>query len=77
MEGYIYTFIDDTNTRRTVELGKVLFRSHGIIGRGTIVIRVLCLCSEDSCECEWKGRKLIMKISFPSEGRISEAEIIR
>ncbi|KAE9392176.1 hypothetical protein BT96DRAFT_1000587 [Gymnopus androsaceus JB14] len=80
LEGCFYTFPTPDGQERTVELGEVLFRSNGIIGRGTIVVRVKCT-HKHGCRkggpCDWEGLKLVMKINFPSEGRPSEPEIIK
>ncbi|KAE9392628.1 hypothetical protein BT96DRAFT_924607 [Gymnopus androsaceus JB14] len=66
--GCLLTVDYNTKTRqgqRTVRLGKVLFCSNGINGRGTKVIRVTCSCKDGDCawkgkdgECDWKGLKL-------------------
>ncbi|KAJ4494786.1 kinase-like domain-containing protein [Lentinula edodes] len=61
-EGSKFTFPYEDGTR-TVQLQHILFRSHGIIGRGTIVVRV---------HCDWSGKKLVLKLSFPSVTRVSE-----
>ncbi|KAJ3816173.1 hypothetical protein F5880DRAFT_1644613, partial [Lentinula raphanica] len=57
---------------RTVKLLSVLFRAHTIIGRGTIVIKVECACDFCGGQCDWAGKKLILKISFPPEDRVAE-----
>ncbi|KAE9410647.1 hypothetical protein BT96DRAFT_969622 [Gymnopus androsaceus JB14] len=78
LEGCLYTFTDDEQQTRTVKFGKVLFRPSGIIGRCTLIIRVLCVCHNGiECKCSWAGLELIMKISFPSRGRESEVAIIK
>ncbi|KAJ4481247.1 hypothetical protein J3R30DRAFT_3700896 [Lentinula aciculospora] len=61
----------DGNTR-TVILKRVLFRSNGIIGRGTTVVRVECACLHCGTQCDWKGKKLILKLSFPGKNRVPE-----
>ncbi|KAJ3901621.1 hypothetical protein F5879DRAFT_1003770 [Lentinula edodes] len=71
-EGSTFTFPYKDGTR-TVQLQRILFRSHGIIGRGTIVVRVVCACTH--CvpnQCDWSGKKLVLKLSFPSESRVPE-----
>ncbi|KAJ3849330.1 kinase-like domain-containing protein [Lentinula lateritia] len=61
------------NGTRTVQLQRILFRSHGIIGRGTIVVRVVCTCAHCApSHCDWSGKKLVLKLSFPSVTRVSE-----
>ncbi|KAJ3829588.1 hypothetical protein F5880DRAFT_1521559 [Lentinula raphanica] len=60
---------------RTVYLKRVIFRSNGVIGRGTTVAEVECACDcNPFCRvgCDWKGKKLILKLSFPSITRDSE-----
>ncbi|KAJ4469286.1 kinase-like domain-containing protein [Lentinula aciculospora] len=66
--GSLFTFPYKDDTTRTVHLKRVLFRSKSIIGQGTIVVRVECNCNH----CEWYGKKLILKLSFPSKTRVSE-----
>ncbi|KAJ3850796.1 kinase-like domain-containing protein [Lentinula lateritia] len=71
-EGSKFTFPYEDGTR-TVRLQRILFRSHGIIGRGTIVVRVVCACPH--CvpnQCDWSGKKLVLKLGFPSMTRVSE-----
>ncbi|KAJ3849331.1 hypothetical protein EV368DRAFT_47500 [Lentinula lateritia] len=71
-EGSKFTFPYKDGTR-TVQLQRILFRSHGIIGRGTIVVRVVCACTH--CvpnQCDWSGKKLVLKLSFPSVSRVPE-----
>ncbi|KAJ4469281.1 protein kinase [Lentinula aciculospora] len=69
--GSFFTFPYKDKTR-TVHLKSVLFRSKGIIGQGTIVVRVEC--NYDHCDghCEWYVKKLMLKLSFPSKTRVSE-----
>ncbi|KAJ4469222.1 hypothetical protein J3R30DRAFT_3214926, partial [Lentinula aciculospora] len=71
LEGSLFTFAYKDGTR-TVRLKRVLFRSNGIIGRGTIVVRVECNCNHCDGHCDWYGKKLILKLSFPSKTRVSE-----
>ncbi|KAJ3877608.1 hypothetical protein F5051DRAFT_296456, partial [Lentinula edodes] len=42
-----------------------------VIGRGSMVMRVTCVC-EGSSQCDWSGKKLVLKPSFPSKTRASE-----
>ncbi|KAJ3811507.1 hypothetical protein F5876DRAFT_39503 [Lentinula aff. lateritia] len=72
-EGCKFTFPYKNGTTRTVQLKRVLFRSRGIIGRGTIVVQVVCACTH--CvpnQCDWSGKKLVLKLSFPSMTRVPE-----
>ncbi|KAJ3793941.1 hypothetical protein GGU11DRAFT_690785 [Lentinula aff. detonsa] len=71
-QGSLFTFPYKDGTTRTVFLKRVIFRSHGIIGRGTIVIRVKCACVHCGGHCDWDGKKLVLKLSFPSKTRVSE-----
>ncbi|THU97649.1 hypothetical protein K435DRAFT_777938 [Dendrothele bispora CBS 962.96] len=50
---------------KTFKLGEILYRAHGIIGRGTTVIRAKC-----------DGEDVIVKLSFPGVNRPSEASLI-
>lgn len=82
LEGCLYTFEykapNGRMVKRTVKWGKVLFRPHGILGRGTIVVEVTCVCSSDYCHghCDWKDLRLVMKLSFASRTRRSEVDFI-
>ncbi|KAJ3719551.1 hypothetical protein DFJ43DRAFT_1042684 [Lentinula guzmanii] len=71
-QGSLFTFPYKDGKTRTVHLKRVLFRSHGVIGRGTIVIRVKCACAGCGSHCDWAGKKLVLKLSFPGENRVSE-----
>ncbi|KAJ3792287.1 hypothetical protein GGU11DRAFT_664390, partial [Lentinula aff. detonsa] len=54
-------------------LKRVIFRSNGVIGRGTMVIRVTCACRHCPHDaCDWQAKKLVLKLSFPSATRVSE-----
>ncbi|KAJ3869059.1 hypothetical protein EV359DRAFT_77130 [Lentinula novae-zelandiae] len=71
-EGCKFTFPYKDGTR-TVRLQRILFRSHGIIDRGTIVARVVCAYTH--CvpnHCDWSGKKFVPKLSFPSVTRVSQ-----
>ncbi|GAV98640.1 protein kinase [Lentinula edodes] len=70
-EGFSFTFPCGKKGTRTVKMGRVLFRSNGVIGRGSMVMRVTCVC-ESSSQCDWSGKKLVLKPSFPSKTRASE-----
>ncbi|KAJ3719550.1 hypothetical protein DFJ43DRAFT_1206124 [Lentinula guzmanii] len=55
LQGSLFTFPYKDRKTCTVHLKRVLFRSHGIIGRGTIVIRVVRLCGlRKSLRLGWK-----------------------
>ncbi|KAJ3784454.1 hypothetical protein GGU10DRAFT_401546 [Lentinula aff. detonsa] len=71
-QGSLFTFPYKDGKTRTVHLKRVLFRSHGIIGRGTIVIRIKCACAGCGGHCDWAGKDLVLKLSFPGETRVSE-----
>ncbi|KAJ4494771.1 hypothetical protein C8J55DRAFT_446268 [Lentinula edodes] len=72
-EGSKFTFPYKNGTTRTVQLKRVLFRSRGIIGRGTIVVQVVCACTHCAPnQCDWSGKKLVLKLSFPSMTRVPE-----
>ncbi|KAJ3715249.1 hypothetical protein DFJ43DRAFT_1102663 [Lentinula guzmanii] len=72
-QGSFFTFPYKNDQTRTVRLRRVIFRSNGIIGRGTMVIRVECACRNcPSKQCDWKKKKLVLKMSFPSKTRVSE-----
>ncbi|KAJ3811508.1 hypothetical protein F5876DRAFT_75756 [Lentinula aff. lateritia] len=73
-EGSKFTFPYKNGTG-TVQLQRIFFRPQGIIGRGTstIVVRVVCVCTH--CvpnQCDWSGKKLVLKLSFPSVSRVPE-----
>ncbi|KAJ3753087.1 hypothetical protein EV360DRAFT_74798 [Lentinula raphanica] len=68
-----------TGQTRTVKLERVLFRSNGVLGRGTTVVRVECACARNICcrkGCNWKGKKLILTLSYPGTSRVSEHEFM-
>ncbi|KAJ3787047.1 hypothetical protein GGU10DRAFT_289040 [Lentinula aff. detonsa] len=72
-QGSFFTLPYKNDQTRTVRLKRVIFRSNGVIGRGTMVIRVECACH--NCppnQCDWKEKKLVLKMSFPSKTRVSE-----
>ncbi|KAJ7877096.1 hypothetical protein B0H14DRAFT_2713241 [Mycena olivaceomarginata] len=59
-----------------LKLQDVLFRGHGIIGRGTVVVRA----QVTSCPLAHrglKGRNVVVKWSWVPETRISEVDIVR
>ncbi|KAJ3743895.1 hypothetical protein DFH05DRAFT_1524898 [Lentinula detonsa] len=73
-QGSFFIFPYKNDQTRTVRLERVIFRSSGIIGRGTIVIRVECACHNCPApdRCDWKEKKLVLKMSFPSTSRIPD-----
>ncbi|KAJ4500869.1 hypothetical protein C8R41DRAFT_750740, partial [Lentinula lateritia] len=72
-EGSKFIFPHKNGTTRTVQLKRVFFRSRGIIGRGTIVVRVVCACTRCAHNhCDWSRKKVVLKLSFPSVNRVSE-----
>ncbi|KAJ3992304.1 hypothetical protein F5050DRAFT_1579789 [Lentinula boryana] len=71
-QGSLFTFPYKDGKTRTVHLKRVLFCSHGIIGRGTIVIRVECACVGCGSHCDWAGKNIVLKLSFPGETQVSE-----
>ncbi|KAJ3972098.1 hypothetical protein EV361DRAFT_168468, partial [Lentinula raphanica] len=82
----LYTFSEGPHTftflyngeKRTLKLGRVIFRSNGVIGRGTSVTEVECLCTNPNIcpggRCEWKNKNIVLKLSYPSATRASEKE---
>ncbi|KAJ3804512.1 hypothetical protein F5876DRAFT_83032 [Lentinula aff. lateritia] len=67
---FIFPYKDGT---RTVQFQRILFRSHGIIDRGTIFARVVCTCTHCAPNhCDWSGKKFVLKLSFPSVTRVLE-----
>ncbi|KAJ3845649.1 hypothetical protein EV368DRAFT_21357, partial [Lentinula lateritia] len=69
--GSSFTFPYGKKGTRTVKVGRVLFRSNGVLGRGPIVMQVTCDC-KGSSRCDWCRKKLVLKLSFPSKTRASE-----
>lgn len=76
LHGCTYTFEYEGQWRK-VKFGKVLFRPHGILGRGTLVVEVTCCCNGDGCICAWKDLELVMKLSFASKTRDPEVTFIQ
>ncbi|KAJ3787048.1 hypothetical protein GGU10DRAFT_433390 [Lentinula aff. detonsa] len=72
-QGSFFIFPYKNDQTRTVRLERVIFRCNSIIGRGTIVIMVECACHNCPPDrCDWKEKKLVLKMSFPSTSRISD-----
>ncbi|KAF5383940.1 hypothetical protein D9757_007392 [Collybiopsis confluens] len=84
--GSTYTLVVE-GVERVLCITRVIFRSDGLIGRGTSVLDVDCIEEENvsengerttiTPEHSWKGRPLVLKLSFPPSGRTSEGELIR
>ncbi|KAK0452052.1 uncharacterized protein EV420DRAFT_704485 [Desarmillaria tabescens] len=49
-------------------LGKTVYRQRGLVGRDTFVVHATCAA--------WPGRKLVVKISWPSATRMSEKVLL-
>ncbi|KAJ3992333.1 protein kinase [Lentinula boryana] len=73
--GVKYRFKCSDGCRRIFVIKRVLYRAEGIIGRGSIVVEVECICTESGCK--WHGERKIMKISFPSRRRPLEDALIQ
>ncbi|KAK0231492.1 hypothetical protein IW262DRAFT_1263042 [Armillaria fumosa] len=56
------------NKRISLILGTIVYRQRGLFGRDTCVIRATCP--------EWEGKKLVVKISWPSASRKSEKTLL-
>jgi hypothetical protein len=57
-------------------LGSTIYQQHGIIGRGTCVVRAQYIGgSEARCDDSWVG-SLVVKLSWPATSRISENDLI-
>ncbi|SJL08483.1 uncharacterized protein ARMOST_11847 [Armillaria ostoyae] len=54
-----------------VTLGRIISRQPAIIGRHT------CVVEAESAYEEWKGKKLVIKISWPAVERKSEADLVK
>ncbi|KAK0498092.1 hypothetical protein EDD18DRAFT_1461191 [Armillaria luteobubalina] len=52
----------------TLILGTIVYRQRGLFGRDTCVIQATCT--------EWEGKKLVVKISWPSASRKSEKTLL-
>lgn len=57
-------------TQHNIQLGRVIARHPGLIGRTTIVYEV-------ASQSIWPGREIIVKVNFPSDRRTSEAEFVK
>ncbi|KAJ3744745.1 protein kinase [Lentinula detonsa] len=73
--GVKYRFKCSDGCRRIFVIKRVLYRAEGIIGRGSIVVEVECICTESGCK--WHEERKIMKISFPSRSRPPEDALIQ
>ncbi|KAF9064298.1 hypothetical protein BDP27DRAFT_1230692, partial [Rhodocollybia butyracea] len=70
-----YTFEGSDGHTRTLRITAVLFRSEGIVDRMSVVLEVICICS-DAEKCGWRGRSLVLKVSFPGVNREPEDKLI-
>ncbi|KAF5358715.1 hypothetical protein D9757_013022 [Collybiopsis confluens] len=85
--GSTYTLVVE-EVERVLCITRVIFRSDGLIGRGTSVLDVDCIQEENvsengerttstiTPEHSWKARPLVLKLSFPPSGRTSEGDLI-
>jgi hypothetical protein len=67
------------NDGTRLELGSTVFHHHGIIGRGTCVVRAKCIEKRKGHDADygaWDG-PLIVKLSWPAKSRTSENDIIQ
>ncbi|KAK7464425.1 hypothetical protein VKT23_006592 [Stygiomarasmius scandens] len=53
-----------------LELEHIVYRAHGIIGRGSTVIKA------KRVRGNWEDKEVIVKINFPAEGRQGEDELV-
>ena len=60
---------DESQDEFTAVLGEVISRDPAVIGRSTVVL-------EAKSE-QWPGIELVIKVSWPSSGRVSESKFIR
>ncbi|KAF9258777.1 hypothetical protein L218DRAFT_876222 [Marasmius fiardii PR-910] len=67
--------LEKDGIRKRIRLVRLIFRSNGVIGRGTIVAEAECICGSSGCECDWTG-PLVVKISFPATSRVMEYELV-
>lgn len=54
----------------TLTFGKIIFRQHALIGRGT------CIVKATSNHPAWVGKSIIVKITFTPDKRLPEGEIL-
>ncbi|KAF5365891.1 hypothetical protein D9757_011027 [Collybiopsis confluens] len=82
--GYMYTLVVE-GVKRVLRVTQVIFRSDGLIGRGTNVLEVECIEEEVvetaqrttlAPEESWKGGHLILKLSFPPSEQSKESVLI-
>ncbi|KAJ3992811.1 protein kinase [Lentinula boryana] len=71
--------LDDFNYLRdpkqfAQDFKKIRKRAEGIIGRGSIVVEVECICTESGCKQH--GERKVMKISFSSRSRPPEDALV-
>ncbi|KAF5389140.1 hypothetical protein D9757_004982 [Collybiopsis confluens] len=84
LAGSTYTLVVE-GVNRVLRVTQVIFRSDGLIGRGTNVLGVDCIeeevmetahCTTVTPEQLWKGEPLILKLSFPPSEQTKESELI-
>ncbi|KAF5381483.1 hypothetical protein D9757_008133 [Collybiopsis confluens] len=83
--GSTYTLVVE-EVERLLCITRVIFRSDGLIGRGTSVLDVDCIQEENvsengerttiTPEHSWKARPLVLKLSFAPSARTSEGDLI-
>jgi hypothetical protein len=59
-----------------LRLGGTVFHRHGLIGRGTCVVRATCIKMGDGVDSEAWNNGLIVKLSWPAKFRVSEQVMI-
>ena len=67
-EGNMLTFVDEEGKAITLTYGKLISREPSLVGRSTAVLH--------ATSNKWKGLDLVVKISWPSSGRVSETEFL-
>jgi Fungal protein kinase len=62
-----------------LELGNTVFHQHGIIGRGTCVVRARCIekGKDHGADNDALHGPLIVKLSWPAKSRMSENDLIQ
>ncbi|KAF5374409.1 hypothetical protein D9757_011822 [Collybiopsis confluens] len=83
VKGSTYTIVTD-GFERVLRVTDDIFRSNGLIGRGTCVMAVECDTEKSvdnaqrviTPEQSWKGKPLVLKLSFPPSTRTRESTLI-
>jgi hypothetical protein len=66
----------ELNNGTRLKLEGKIFHQHGLIGRGTCVVRATCIKKGKGVKGEtWNGQ-LIVKLSWPAKSRVSEQDIL-